>query len=205
MKWWVILLLALLALYLIGRLRLGARVKYDAAGLAAWVLAGPVRVRVWPARERAGQEKKRPGRAKREKPSPERPGGGPGTLERVLDLLPVVGEAAGALRRKMVVNELEIEVVWGASSAAAAAIGYGRAHAALGMIWPIFEHNFRVKRHRFQVDVDYAAQRPEAAVDLKLTMTLGQALAFALRYGGKALMRWSRSGRERPSQRRQEA
>ena len=205
MKWWVILLLALLALYLIGRLRLGARVKYDAAGLAVTVLAGPARIRIWPARERAEKTSNQPKRTKKKKPSPERPGGGPGTLERVLNLLPVVGEAAGALRRKILIHHLDLKVVWGASSAAAAAIGYGRAYAALGMIWPIFEHNFRVKRHQFQVDVDYEAHRPEAAVDLKLTMTLGQALAFALRYGGKALIRWSRSGRERPSQRRQEA
>ena len=50
--------------------------------------------------------------------------------------------------------------------------------------------------------MDYEAHRPEVAVDLALTMTLGQILAFALRYGGKALIRWTRSARPRDEDRR---
>ena len=127
----------------------------------------------------------------------------PGTLSRMMKLLPVMAEAAGALRRKILIRHLNLKVIWGAPDAAAAAIGFGRAYALLGMIWPIFDHNFHVRQHDFQVEVDYEADRPEVAVDLALTMTVGQAVAFVLHYGGKTLVTWSRSGKR--SQQRQEA
>lgn len=209
MSWWLIVLIILSALFLIGQLRIGARIRYDTTGLAVTVIAGPARIRVLPAKEEPDKteqerekEKKKRAVKERRKVS-EKAEGKPGTLARIMDLLPVLAQAAGALRRKILIHYLNLKVIWGASDAAGAAIGFGRAHAIIGMIWPIFDHNFRVRRHAFQVDVDYEAHRPEVAVDLALTMTVGQALAFVLRYGGKALMRWSRSGQR--SQRRQEA
>ena len=207
MRWWLVVLIVLAILLLIGQVRLGGTVCYNTAGLTVSVLIGPFHIRVLPAREKPDKPKKRPGRkkkrARKQKTQPEKKRqDGPGTVSRLLDLLPVVREAAGALRRKILIHHLDLKVIWAADNPAAAAIGFGRAHAVLGMIWPIFDHNFRVKRHQFQVDVDYEAHRPEVAVDLALTMTLGQILAFALHYGGKALIRWTRSARSRDEDRR---
>lgn len=209
MSWWLIVLIILLALFLIGRIRIGARIRYDTRGLAVTVIAGPARLRVLPAKERPEKseqerEKWKKKRAEKERrKAADRKEGKPGTLARLMDLLPVLAEAAGALRRKILIHSLDLKVVWGAPDAAGAAIGFGRAHVMIGMIWPFFDHNFRVRRHAFQVDVDYEAHHPEVAVGLELTMTIGQALAFVLRYSGKALIKWSRSGQR--SQRRQEA
>ena len=207
MSWWLIPLIVLLVLLLIGRLRMGARIRYGPPGLAVTVIAGPARIRVLPAKEKPAQAERKKKREKKPKPDRRKAAGGepegPGTLARVMDLLPVLGQAAGALRRKILIHHLDLKVIWAAPDAAAAAIGFGRAHALIGMIWPVFDHNFRVKRHDFQVEVDYEAHRPEVDLDLALTITVGQALALALRYGGRALMTWSRSGRR--SQRRQEA
>ena len=204
MNGWLVLLLVLLALLLIGQIRVGAWIGYDAAGLVVRMIVGPVRIQVLPSKDKGAKpdkERKRPSR--KEGRAAEQKEKRPGSLARLLDLLPVLAEAAGALRRKILIHHLEVSVVWGAPDAAGAAIGFGRAHGAIGMIWPLFDHNFRVKRHRFQVDVDYGASRPEVRVELELTLTVGQALAFVLRYGGKALARWSRSGRR--AQQRQEA
>lgn len=200
MSWWGILLLVLLALFLLGQLRIGAQVWYDREGVRVTVIAGPARIRVYPPRRRKASRRRA---EKREKQAPDgwtaRQGG---TTARLLKLLPVACEAAGALRRKILVHHLDLKVVWGAPDAAAAAIGYGRAHALIGMLWPIFDHNFRVRAHKFQVDVDYQASCPEVALDLALSLTLSQAVAFALHYGGKAMMRWSGSAR-RPQQKQE--
>ena len=106
-----------------------------------------------------------------------------------------MAEAAGALKRKICIDRLYLAVVWGAEDAAAAALGYGRANALLGMIWPLLDNNFKVKDCDFRVDVDYEKARPEITVDAALTMTVGQLLAFGIHYGVKLLMNWSRSGK----------
>jgi len=43
--------------------------------------------------------------------------------------------------------------------------------------------------------VDYGAEHPVVVADAALTMTLGQLLSFVIRYGVKALINWSRSGK----------
>lgn len=203
MSGWLVLLLILLALLLVGQIRVGAWIGYDAAGLVVRAIVGPARIQVLPAKDKGTKPDKRRKQRRKSVRAAEQKKKRPGSLARLLDLLPVLAEAAGALRRKILIHHLELSVVWGAPDAAGAAIGFGRAHGVIGMIWPLFDHNFRVKRHRFQVDVDYEVSRPEVRVELELTLTVGQALAFVLRYGGKALARWSRSGRR--AQQRQEA
>ena len=203
MSGWLVLLLILLALLLVGQIRVGAWIGYDAAGLVVRAIVGPARIQVLPAKDKGTKPDKRRKQRRKAVRAAEQKEKRPGSLARLVDLLPVLAEAAGALRRKILIHHLDLSVVWGAPDAAGAAIGFGRAHGVIGMIWPLFDHNFRVKRHRFQVDVDYGASRPEVRVELELTLTVGQALAFVLRYGGKALARWSRSGRR--AQQRQEA
>lgn len=129
--------------------------------------------------------------------------GQPGTLSRLMKLLPVVGQACGSLKRKIRIDELELEVIWGGPDAAAVALGYGRANAALGMLWPVFDHNFKVKRHSFQISADYGRTEPAAELRAAVTMTVGQMMTLGVHYGVKALFTWIKSGR--PAAKRQEA
>lgn len=199
MTWWMILLIIFAVLWLISLLRLGGAVKYSPKGLSVAVIAGPVRKQILPAAEKKNAPKaKKEAKPKKEKPAAETPADEdkPGTLSRMMKLLPVVGEAAGALKRKIRMDDLKLSVVWGAENdAAAAAIGYGRANAAIGMIWPVLDHNFKVKKAAFHVDVDYNAASPVVAVEAAVTMTLGQLLSFGIHYGCKLLINWSRSGK----------
>lgn len=200
---WIILLVILAVLFLLSLLKLGGMVRYSPEGLTVKVIAGPLRIGILPAKpqkEPKKPKKEKPPKAKKDKskkPSEEEkpPEEKPGTVGRLLKLLPTVAEAAGALKRKICIDRLYLAVVWGAEDAAAAALGYGRANALLGMIWPLLDNNFKVKDCDFRVDVDYEKARPEITVDAALTMTVGQLLAFGIHYGVKLLMNWSRSGK----------
>ena len=192
-----VLLVLLAVFWLISLIRIGGRVSYGEAGLSASALVGPFKVRLLPGRPK----KKKPEKPQKEKPpaaekhEKEPKEGKPGTLSRLMQLLPVVGQACGALRRKIRIDDLELELIWGGTDPAAAALGYGRANAALGMLWPILDHNFKVKRHAFQISLDYGRGEPGVELRAAVTLTVGQAAALGLRYGTKALAVWIKSGR----------
>ena len=204
-----VLLVILVIFWLISLIRVGGRVRYGAAGLFVFVLAGPLKIQVLPAKPKEEKPKKK--KPKKEKKSKEKkpkekkpkPEGRPGTLSRLMQLLPVVGEVCGALKRKIRIDDLKIELIWGGSDAAAVALGYGQANAALGMLWPLIDNNFKVKRHSFQIGMDYERPQPMVELEAALTYTIGQIVALGVRYGVKALIIWVRSGR--PVKKRQEA
>lgn len=195
MTWWMVLLLVVAVIWLLLQIRVGAKGRYGPEGVSAALKIGPFRVQMLPSD--ASHEKKRKKSAahqenKEDKPADEKPG----TLSRLMKILPIIAEAAGALLRKIRIDDFYLSVVWGAEGdPAAASIGYGRANAAIGMIWPLIDHNFKVKKSAFHVDVDYSAEGPVVVVNAAATLTIGQLLSLAIRYGIKALISWDRSGR----------
>lgn len=193
-----VLLIVLLLLWLVSLIRVGGRVRYGAEGLFVWVLAGPVKLRLLPMKE-PSQKKKKPKKEKKtkkhtvEKKPPKE--GRPGTLSRLMQVLPVAAQAAGRLKRRIRIDDLGLTLIWGGTDAAAAALGYGRANAALGMIWPLLDNNFKVKRHAFRVELDYGRAEPAAELAAAVTMTIGQVVALSVHYGVKALVVWIKSGK----------
>ena len=200
-----VLLIILLVFWLISLIRVGGRVRYGEAGLFAFVLAGPLKIQVLPGKpeEEKPKKKKKPKKEKKSKEKKPKPEGQPGTLSRLMQLLPVVGQACGALKRKIRIDDLKVDLIWGGSDAAAIALGYGQANAALGMLWPLFDNNFKVKRHSFRIGMDYGRTQPAVELEAALTFTIGQIVALGVHYGVKALIIWVKSGK--PVKKRQEA
>ena len=210
-----VLLAIVLVFWLISLIRVGGRVRYGEAGLFAFVLAGPLKIQLFPAKPKEEKpKKKKPKKEKKpkkkepkkeKKPKGKKPKteGRPGTLSRLMQLLPVVGQACGALKRKIRIDDLDLDLIWGGGDPAAIALGYGQANAALGMLWPIFDNNFKVKRYSFQIGMDYGRTQPAVELEAAVTFTIGQILALGVHYGVKALIIWVRSGR--PVKKRQEA
>lgn len=200
-----VLLIILLVLWLISLIRIGGRVRYGQEGLFVTALAGPLRIRLLPMKKPG--KKKKPKKEKKPKKKPKekkpRPEGQPGTLARLMQVLPVAAQAAGRLKRKIRIDDLELSLIWGGADAASIALGYGRANAALGMLWPLLDHNFKVKRHAFQVELDYGRTEPAVELTAAVTITIGQITALSVHYGVKALVVWIRSGK--PAVKRQEA
>ncbi len=201
-----VLLIILLALWLISLIRIGGRVQYGQAGLFATALAGPFKIQILPMKPKKEKKPKTGKRPKKEKPLKEKKPaseGQPGTLTRVKQLLPVIAQFCGALKRKIRIDNLELQLIWGGSDPAVIALGYGQANAVLGMLWPVFDHNFKVKRHAFQIDMDYGASRPTVEIQAAVTLTVGQIMILGLRYSVKMLTTWIKSGK--PAGKRQEA
>ena len=200
-----VLLIVLLVFWLISLIRIGGRVRYGEAGLFVFVLAGPLKIQLLPAKpkEEKPEKKKKPKKEKKPKEKKPKPEGRPGTLSRLMQLLPVVGQVCGTLKRKIRIDDLKLELVWGGSDPAAIAIGYGQANAALGMLWPIFDNNFKVKRYSFQIGMDYGRTQPAVELEAAVTFTIGQIVTLVVHYGVKALIIWVRSGR--PIKKKQEA
>ena len=200
-----VVLVVLLIFWLISLIRIGGRVRYGEAGLFAFVLAGPLKIQLWPSKpkEEKPKKKKKPKKEKKPKEEKPKPEGQPGTLSRLMQLLPVVGQACGALKRKIRIDDLKLDLIWGGSDPAAIALGYGQANAALGMLWPVLDNNFKVKRHSFQIGMDYGRTQPAVELEAAVTFTVGQVLALGAHYGVKSLIIWVKSGR--PVKKQQEA
>ena len=181
----LILGIVVLALVLVGLIRVGVRVEYAQTGLTLRLLAGPVKLTLYP------RKAKRPGpakAAKAKKPKPPKPARTPGELlALVRGLLPVALEAAGGLRRRIRVDEFCLDVVVGTPDPARTAIQYGRLNGAIGMLWPLAEENLRIVRWRIRTNTDFTAAHTALRLRAAATLTIGQLLALALRTLARAL------------------
>jgi hypothetical protein len=184
---WKVLLVILLILFLLSLVRLGGSAEYSAAGLMAWVRVGPIPIQVFPVKKKKEKKKKPKKNAKKSEEKKEetdkaKPGGSLALVKRVL---PLVGEAAGELKRKIQIDRLFLHFTAASSDPAGAALAFGYSNMAIGMIWPIFEQNFIVKDHRIQTAVDFDAQSPVIYLNVGFSARLGQLVSFGLRFGWK--------------------
>lgn len=177
-----------LLLLLIGQIRVGALVAYSEAGFFVKIKAGPVCMQILPAKkvkeEKTKQPKKQPAKEK-EDAAPQRKI--KDTLTLAMRFIPLLGEAAGRLKRKICIDWLFLHVIWGAADPASAAMGFGAGNAVIGILWPILEHNFKVKTHDLRVDVDFERAKPAFNADAQATLTIGQVLTLGVVLGFKAL------------------
>jgi hypothetical protein len=191
-----VLVVVILVLWLISLIRLGGSVQYSEDGLVVRLIAGPARITLFPGKKKETEPKKPPKEKKKKPPKEdqkaEKKGG---ALPPVMELLPLVGEAAGQIKRKIRIDDLTVHLTWAADDPFQTAMGFGAGNAAMGIIWPILDNNFKVKRHDLAVAVDFDGKSPVIYCLVSLTMTVGQLVSFVVHFGVKFLMMWSRSQR----------
>ena len=185
----IVLLAILLLLVCLSFVRVGGDAEYSADGLLVRVRIGPGHIGVYPVKRRAGKSDRKkagPKKQKTKKAEPEKRSKG-GTIALVKEFLPLVGEAAGEMKRRIRIDTLELEFISGGENAAAAAMNFGYANVLFGMMWPIFEQNFDMGEHRFQASVDFNAPHMTLYGKAAFSARIGQLVSFALRIGWKAL------------------
>ena len=186
----IVLACILLALWLLCQIRIGASVDYSEAGLFVTAKAGPFSVPIVPAKEKPQTEKKpKPAKQKaassEETVKPKR--SVKDTVAVVRKFIPLVGQVAGHLRRKIRIDRLKLHVIWASADPASAAMGYGAGNALLGTLWPVLDNNFRIKERDLRVDVDFERTAPAVTLSARATLTIGQCFSVGIRLGVQAL------------------
>lgn len=186
-----ITLIILLVLFLVGCIRIGARVEYCHRGLFVHIRAGVFLIPVFPLKEKKQADR-------RVKPAGEaaKPKKG-GLLKLALKFLPLILETIRKFRRRLQVDKLELDLVVCGPDPGDAAMAYGRANAVLASLWQPIIKTFHVKDGNAHVGVDFDADKSTIYILASLSLTIGQALALALVFGVKGLgiLIKNRSGR----------
>ena len=183
---------------------LGIRVRYGEAGFEARVIAGPVKITLFPRKKRkkkpkttdssektteettkASSEKKRPKTETTEKDEPGMQSGG--SLERFVPWIRLALDFLGALRRKIRLDNLYLRVVLAGDDPCDLAVNYGRAWAVVGDLLPKLERVFVIGKRDIQVNCDFAAEKITVAARGDMTITLGRTLCLGVIYGIRAL------------------
>ena len=185
------LLVIFAMLVLIGCIPVGVDARYSADGVFLTAKLGPFLLQLLPQKPKKKPKKRKPQQkqpkktpAKAEpqekKPNPLLSGG----VDGLMQLLDLAFDTLGDLRRKLRVNELTLYVlIGGADDPAKAAMGYGRAWAAIGAITPSLERLFVIKKRDIRPALDYTISNTQIDAHLVTTITIGRSLSLALRAG----------------------
>lgn len=185
-------LIALAVLVLLGCLPVGVSAIYDAPGPLVRLIAGPIRITLFPAKKKDKPKKEKKTKEKKsvaiKSDAPQQPQEKKGgSLTDFLPLVKVATDFLGDFRRKLRVNMLELKLNMAGGDPCDLAINYGRAWAAVGNIVPQLERLFVIKKRDVQVDCDFVGDRTTIYLRLDITITLGRILSLGIRYGFRAL------------------
>ena len=176
---------------LLAVLPLGVRIRYDCDGIAVTVLAGPVRILVFPRpkkekkkKEKPKPEKKKTAPSEKEPPKKEKAGG---SLTDFLPLVKLALELLNCFRRKLRVDNLRLKLVLAGDDPCDLAVNYGRAWAALGNLLPRLERVLVIRKRDLNVECDFTADSTVVTAGLDITITLGRLVALAVVYGLRGL------------------
>lgn len=201
----LVLGIVVLALVLLSLIRVGVRAEYAQKTFTLRLLAGPVKITLFP---RKSKQLQKPRLAKKKKKKQEKQ---PKTAGEIFDLvkqlLPVVTDAAGQLRRKIRIDQFDLDVTVASADPAKTAVNYGRLNGAIGMFWPLVEQNFKVKAWHIRTNMDFTTAHPTVYLRAAATLTIGQILALGVRVASKVLPILTRpkSGRKSRQETQKEA
>ncbi len=191
-------------LFLLSVLPLGVSVFYDSEGPLVKVIAGPLRLRVFPLPKKKKKEKKKkeptpeekqkakeeaslpkpPQPPKKAKKPKEKKGGS------LTDFIPFVRlgiNFLGDFRRKLRLNNLELKMILASSDPCDLAVNYGRTWAAVGNLLASMERWFVIKKRNVEVECDFTASETLVTARLDISITLGRLVSLIAVYGFRAV------------------
>lgn len=213
MGWWI----TLGVLILLGLIPLGASAKYNADGAVVRLIAGPIRIMLYPrpkkekkpnpkaearkakkeAEKKAKKEADRKAKAaakektaseKNMRPLVEEEKGGSWTD--FLPLVQVLLQFLDGFRRKLRVNRLELKLIMAGDDPCDLAVNYGKAWAAVGNLMPRLERVFVIRKRDVEVECDFTASSTLVIARLDLTITLGRLLGLVLVLAVRGLVKY---------------
>lgn len=183
-------------------LPLGIRVRYNEAGFLLRVIAGPLKITVFPRKRKPKKQKAKQKKQNAEKspestdsgdnpPQPPKPLPEPkekgGSLTRFLPLVRLGLKFLGDFRRKLRVDNLCLRLILAGDDPCDLAVNYGRVWAAASNLMPQLERLFVIKKRDIQVECDFTAEEISVIAHVDITITLGRLLTLAVVYGIRVL------------------
>ena len=183
-------------------LPLGIHVRYNEAGFLLRVIAGPLKITVFPRKKKPKKQKAKQKKQNAEKspestdsgdtpPQPPKPLPEPkengGSLTRFLPLVRLGLRFLGDFRRKLRVDNLCLRLILAGDDPCDLAVNYGRVWAAASNLMPQLERLFVIKKRDIQVECDFTAEEISVIAHVDITITLGRLLTLAVVYGIRVL------------------
>ena len=175
-------LVAMAVLVGIAMLPIGIRGVYREASAGIWVLIGPLKFKVYPAK--AKEKKKTSSQPKKQKKGSSKKGG---SLSDFYPIARTVLDFLKELHRKVSVKNLELKVVLAGDDPCNLVINYGRAWAALGSLTPQLERFLTIRKKNIEVACDFVAESTRVYAKVDATLTVARAFSLGLRHGMKII------------------
>lgn len=185
-------LIAMGMLTLIAITPVGVSALYDEDGPRARIIAGPIRIPVFPVKKKEKDKKqtqpKKKAKAKQpaKKQTSQKKSGG--SISDFLPLVDVVLDFVALFGRKLRVNDLELKLVLGGGDPSDLAVNYGRGWAVLGNLMPLLEKAFVIQKRNLEVECDFVADKTTISARLDLSVTIGRVFSLLI-VGGIPIVR----------------
>ena len=184
-------LIALGVFLLIAMLPVGALVRYDCQGFYLSIVAGFVRITLFPRKKKGKKEKKAKPTDQTQKAekkaapaqSKENSSGKGGSLKDFLPMVHVAMDFLNQFRKVLRVDHLQLKLILAGEDPCDLAVNYGRAWAALGNFLPMLERVVHVKKRDCEVECDFTAEQTLIIVQAELTLLLWQGVFLTAVYG----------------------
>ncbi|MBQ1264179.1 MAG: hypothetical protein IIY04_02035 [Oscillospiraceae bacterium] len=106
-----------------------------------------------------------------------------GGMEGLLRLVRFLLELLGDLRRKLRAENVQVYITTGGADAAKCAVNYGNAWMYIGALTPLLDRLLVIKQRDIHPILDYNETKMKFNARIMLTITVGRALALALKAG----------------------
>ncbi len=169
----------LLVILLIMLIRVGVSAEYSEDGFIVDAKLGPYRMRVLPAKkggEKKPGKKKKPKQTSEDEDEKEKKGG---SVKIGMPKISSALEALGRLGRRLTINELTLIYTSAASDPYDAAVNFGRVSAAAGILQPLLDRGFRIKKQYYDTRVSFDGEGDTIYGKIALSLAIFDILYIA--------------------------
>lgn len=160
----------LAVLLLIAFLRVGVTAEYAEDGFVVTASVGFVQFQVYPSlKAKKGRKVVRKKAGKKNAADTAKKAG---RLEMLKGQLPSINQMLARLKRKLLIAELTIYYMAAGEDPAAAALYFGGVSAGYGILIPLLENNFKVRKSDFRTTVSFEAKEPYIYVRARLSLAV---------------------------------
>lgn len=149
-------------------LRVGVTACYNSNGLILQLRIWFVRITIFPQKKTAKVSREK--LKKKSKPKDKLATGG--SLKEFLELVPAAAKALGRLRRRIVIDELKLHIVFAGEDPAETGINCGRASAVFGAITNLFDSAFRIKKRSFTAGASFLTTKTTVSCKASLSIAV---------------------------------